>query len=68
MTVEKDFENAVKISLSRWDELNAIRGLYMCEHAELEWLLRVKLKAVENDNRTYKELFYELKKAQLTII
>ncbi|KIL27419.1 hypothetical protein B4133_0196 [Bacillus altitudinis] len=61
VTVKQDFENAVKISLSRWDELNAMRGLYMCEHAELEWLLRVKFEAVGDDNKTYKQLFNQLK-------
>ncbi|MFC0416748.1 hypothetical protein ACFFHH_14950 [Cytobacillus solani] len=61
VTVEQDFESAVKISLSRWDELNAIRGLYMCEHAELEWLLRVELDAVGDDNKSYKDLFHRLK-------
>lgn len=61
VTVEEDFGVAVKISLSRWDELNAIRGLYMCEHAELEWLLRVKYGVVIEDARSYKDLFYQLK-------
>jgi hypothetical protein len=62
VTVERDFESAVKISLSRWDELNAIRGLYMCEHAELEWLLREKFKEFDEDSQTYKELFHRLKR------
>lgn len=61
VTVEQDFGSAVKISLSRWDELNAIRGLYMCEHAELEWLLREKFDAFLDDTKTYKDLFYKLK-------
>lgn len=59
--IEGYFESAVKISLTRWDELNAIRGLYMCEHAELEWLLRNKFRERFGENKTYKELFYQLK-------
>lgn len=61
VTVERDFESAVKISLSRWDELNAIRGLYMCEHAELEWLLKGKFDVTVDDNISYKDLFHQLK-------
>lgn len=72
--IEGDFAKAINISLSRWDELNAIRGLYMCEHAELEFLLREKFKNYISrtdkkraekinkiDEKSYKELFYELK-------
>ncbi len=58
--IRKELCNAVDISLSRWDELNAVRGLYMCEHAELEYKLREKLR--ESDiNKSYKDLFCELK-------
>ncbi len=60
-TIKQDFERAVKISLSRWDELNAMRGLYMCEHAELEWLLRNRFNEFD-ENKTYKYLFHQLKR------
>ena len=60
--IKQEFSKAIDISLSRWDELNAIRGLYMCEHAELELLLRNKY-ACFVENRTYKDLFYQLKKS-----
>ncbi|WP_411343814.1 hypothetical protein ACE3MZ_19755 [Paenibacillus sp. WLX1005] len=59
--VEQEFEKAIDISLSRWDELNAIRGLYMCEHAELEFLLRNKF-ACFNDEETYKKLVNRLRR------
>ena len=60
--IKQEFSKAVDISLSRWDELNAIRGLYMCEHAELELLLREKYSCFD-ENKTYKDLFYRLKKS-----
>ena len=60
--IKQEFSKAVDISLSRWDELNAIRGLYMCEHAELELLLREKYSCFD-ENKTYKDLFYLLKKS-----
>jgi len=65
--VERDFEKAVEMSLSRWDELNAIRGLYMCEHAELEWRLKERfredpeLKNKYKDGPSYRDLFFHLK-------
>ena len=58
--IKQEFSKAVDISLSRWDELNAIRGLYMCEHAELELQLREKYSCFD-ENKTYKDLFYRLK-------
>ncbi|MEY8462398.1 hypothetical protein [Streptococcus merionis] len=38
--IEKKFRESLDIGLSRWDELNAIRGMYMSEHAELEFKLK----------------------------
>lgn len=38
--IEQKFKAAIDIGLSRWDELNAIRGMYMSEHAEIESKLR----------------------------
>ncbi|KXU01677.1 hypothetical protein SCODD09_01091 [Streptococcus constellatus] len=40
--VQQNFEEAIDIILCRWDELNALRGQYMYENAELEYLLRKK--------------------------
>ncbi len=53
---EKHFEDAIDVILCRWDELNAIRGRFMCENAEIEHLLREKLD--DNDqNHSYRKLF-----------
>lgn len=60
--IKNEFAKAIDISLSRWDELNAIRGLYMCEHAELEFLLRQKFNCFDEDRKSYKDLFYRLKR------
>lgn len=40
--VKQKFKESIDIGLARWDELNAIRGMYMCEHAELEDKLKSK--------------------------
>ncbi|HFI0578137.1 TPA: hypothetical protein ACGO28_000889 [Streptococcus suis] len=40
--IEEKFKESLDIGLSRWDELNAIRGMYMSEHAELEYKLKQK--------------------------
>ena len=40
--IEQKFKESIDIGLARWDELNAIRGMYMCEHAELEDKLKSK--------------------------
>ena len=40
--IEQKFKESIDIGLARWDELNAIRGMYMCEHAEIEYHLREK--------------------------
>ena len=48
---EKHFEDAINVILCRWDELNALRGRFMCENAEIEHLLREKLgETQENDS------------------
>lgn len=52
------FERAIDIILCRWDELNAIRGRYMCENAELEYELRKRLNCFDN-RREYKKLIHE---------
>ena len=53
---EKHFEDAIDVILCRWDELNAIRGRFMCENAEIEHLLREKLDD-NNQNHSYRKLF-----------
>lgn len=53
---EKHFEEAIDVILCRWDELNAIRGRFMCENAEIEHLLREKLND-GNQNHSYRKLF-----------
>lgn len=40
--VKQKFKDSIDIGLARWDELNSIRGMYMCEHAEIEYHLREK--------------------------
>lgn len=54
---EEYFRSAIDVILCRWDELNAIRGRYMCENAELEYKLRQKLNCLEDDT-PYKRLVY----------
>ena len=53
---EKHFEDAINVILCRWDELNALRGRFMCENAEIEHLLREKLE-VTPENDFYRENF-----------
>ena len=53
---EKHFEDAINVILCRWDELNAIRGRFMCENAEIEHLLREKL-SDDNPDHSYRKLF-----------
>ena len=53
--VQKNFEEAIDVILSRWDELNALRGEYMYENAELEYLLRKKCSDYPEDI-PYREL------------
>lgn len=53
---EKHFEHAINVILCRWDELNALRGRFMCENAEIEHLLREKLND-NNPDHSYRKLF-----------
>lgn len=53
--VQQNFEEAIDVILSRWDELNAFRGEYMYENAELEYLLRKKFPDYSEDI-PYREL------------
>ncbi|WP_270249889.1 hypothetical protein [Lactococcus lactis] len=56
---ENEFRRAIDVILCRWDELNALRGLYMSENAELEHMLRERLEY--RDNATYKDLINQCK-------
>ena len=51
----KNFYDAINVILCRWDELNALRGQYMYENAELEYLLRQKCPEYPID-KPYREL------------
>jgi hypothetical protein len=53
---EQHFEHAINVILCRWDELNALRGRFMCENAEIEHLLREKLND-NNPDHSYRKLF-----------
>lgn len=53
------FKKAVDISLARWDELNAFRGEYLYENAELEEKLSNCLGYTENDKPEYAVLISE---------
>ncbi|WP_303951325.1 hypothetical protein [Streptococcus vestibularis] len=53
--IKRDFQKAIEISLSKWDELNALRGEYMYENAELEYILRRKCSDYSEDV-SYREL------------
>ena len=57
--VRQEFSKAIDISLSRWDELNAIRGEYMMENAELEERLRECLHIDNNAITEYGALINE---------
>ncbi|HEM3662210.1 TPA: hypothetical protein U1C79_002175 [Streptococcus suis] len=64
--IKKEFQKAVEISLSKWDELNALRGEYMSENAEIEFELKTILKVPSNDSRNYKSYYNEFKRDYLS--
>lgn len=64
--IKRDFQKAVEISLSKWDELNALRGEYMSENAEIEYELKKILKVDLADSRNYKSLYGDFKKNHLS--
>lgn len=55
------FEKAIGICLSRWDELNALRGMYMYENAEIEHMLRAHFGVKYSEDTSYKTLVYGYK-------
>lgn len=64
--IKRDFQKAVEISLSKWDELNALRGEYMYENAEIEYLLRSKCPGYPKD-KTYRDLVKSYFKNELQV-
>lgn len=64
--VKQNFEEAIDVILSRWDELNALRGEYMYENAELEYLLRSKCPDYPKD-KTYRDLVKSYFKNELQV-
>lgn len=64
--VKQNFEEAIDVILSRWDELNALRGEYMYENAELEYLLRSKCPSYPKD-KTYRDLVKSYFKNELQV-
>lgn len=64
--IKREFQKAVEISLSKWDELNALRGEYMSENAEIEYKLKEILSVSLDDTRNYKSLFREFKRSHLS--
>lgn len=64
--VKQNFEEAIDVILSRWDELNALRGEYMYENAEIEYLLRSKCPDYPKD-KAYRDLVKSYFKNELQV-
>lgn len=64
--VKQNFEEAIDVILSRWDELNALRGEYMYENAEIEYLLRSKCPGYPKD-KAYRDLVKSYFKNELQV-
>ena len=64
--IKREFNKAVEISLSKWDELNALRGEYMSENAEIEHELKTILGVQFEDYRNYKSLYTDFKNTHLS--
>lgn len=64
--IEHEFQKAIEISLSKWDELNALRGEYMSENAEIEYELKKILNVDLTDSRNYKSLYRDFKNNHLS--
>lgn len=54
-------EEAIDIILCRWDELNGLRGRYMCENAEIEHFLKLVLGKKLSELYDYCALIDEIK-------
>ena len=64
--IKREFQKAIEISLSKWDELNALRGEYMSENAEIEYEFKKILKVDLADSRNYKSLYGDFKNNHLS--
>ena len=64
--IEREFQKAIEISLSKWDELNALRGEYMSENAEIEYELKKIFNVDLTDSRNYKSLYRDFKNNHLS--
>lgn len=64
--IKREFQKAIEISLSKWDELNALRVEYMSENAEIEYELKKILKVDLADSRNYKSLYGDFKNNHLS--
>ena len=64
--IKREFQKAIEISLSKWDELNALRGEYMSENAEIEYELKKILKVDLADSRNYRSLYRDFKNNHLS--
>ena len=64
--IKREFHKAIEISLSKWDELNALRGEYMSENAEIEYELKKILKVDLADSRNYRSLYRDFKNNHLS--
>ena len=64
--VKQNFEEAIDVILSRWDELNALRGEYMYENAEIEYLLRSICPGYPKD-KAYRDLVKSYFKNELQV-
>ena len=64
--IKREFQKAIEISLSKWDELNALRGEYMSENAEIEYELKKILNVDLTDSRNYKSLYRDFKNNHLS--
>lgn len=64
--IEREFQKAIEVSLSKWDELNALRGEYMSENAEIEYELKKILNVDLTDSRNYKSLYRDFKNNHLS--
>ena len=68
VAINREFQKAIEISLSKWDELNALRGEYMSENAEIEYELKKILDVDLTDCRNYKSLYNDFKRNTLVIV
>lgn len=64
--IKREFQKAIEISLSKWDELNALRGEYMSENAEIEYELKKIIKVDLADSRNYRSLYRDFKNNHLS--